>query len=118
MSGVSHDRQMTLPGGRYEEIVASTWGDPVDRDYGPWTGVSKERVIARWGSVDDAPGVEAKSVVRERAVAGLTDIAGRYRGGLADGPTGIRHACHCLQRRCGSFGEKLAKARGLCSLMA
>jgi broad specificity phosphatase PhoE len=53
----------------------------VDRDYGPWTGVSEERVIALWGSVDDAPGVEAKSAVRERAVAGLTDIAGRYRGG-------------------------------------
>jgi broad specificity phosphatase PhoE len=53
----------------------------VDRDYGPWTGVSKERVIALWGSVDNAPGVEAKSAVRERAVAGLTDIAGRYRGG-------------------------------------
>lgn len=58
-----------------------TDGRLVDRDYGPWTGVSKERVIALWGSVDDAPGVEAKSVVRERAVAGLTDIAGRYRGG-------------------------------------
>jgi broad specificity phosphatase PhoE len=53
----------------------------VDRDYGPWTGVSKEQVIALWGSVDNAPGVEAKSAVRERAVAGLTDIAGRYRGG-------------------------------------
>jgi broad specificity phosphatase PhoE len=52
----------------------------VDRDYGPWTGVSRERVIAMWGSVDDAPGVESKSAVRERAVAGLTDIAGRYRG--------------------------------------
>jgi hypothetical protein len=25
---MSHDRQMTLPGGRYDEIVASTWGDP------------------------------------------------------------------------------------------
>jgi broad specificity phosphatase PhoE len=53
----------------------------VDRDYGPWTGVSRERVIAQWGSVDGAPGVEAKSAVRERAVAGLTDIARRCHGG-------------------------------------
>ena len=53
----------------------------VDRDYGPWTGVGKDDVIARWGSVDDAPGVESTSAVRERALAGLTDIARRFRGG-------------------------------------
>jgi broad specificity phosphatase PhoE len=38
------------------------------------------KVIALWGSVDDAPGVGPKSAVRERAVTGLTDTAGRYRG--------------------------------------
>jgi broad specificity phosphatase PhoE len=53
----------------------------VDRDYGPWTGISRKSVIDRWGSVDDAPGVEPKAAVRERAVAGLTDIARHYRGG-------------------------------------
>jgi broad specificity phosphatase PhoE len=53
----------------------------VDRDYGPWTGISEDEVIAQWGSVDDAPGVEEKSAVRERAVAGLTDLARRYHGG-------------------------------------
>ena len=52
----------------------------VDRDYGPWTGISRKQVIAQWGSVDEAPGVEAKSAVQERAVAGLTDIARRHRG--------------------------------------
>jgi len=52
----------------------------VDRDYGPWTGVSKESVAARWGSVDQAPGVEPQAAVRDRAVAGLTDIARRHRG--------------------------------------
>lgn len=51
-----------------------------DRDYGPWTEVSKDDVVARWGSVDDAPGVEPASTVRARAVAGLTDIARRHRG--------------------------------------
>ena len=52
-----------------------------DRDYGPWTGISKDDVVARWGSVDDAPGVEPTSTVRERALAGLTDIARQHRGG-------------------------------------
>lgn len=53
----------------------------VDRDYGPCTGVSKDEVTARWGSVDDAPGVEPASAVRDRALAGLSDIARRHRGG-------------------------------------
>jgi broad specificity phosphatase PhoE len=52
----------------------------IDRDYGPWTGANKESVTARWGSVDDAPGVEPQAAVRDRAVAGLTDIARRHRG--------------------------------------
>jgi broad specificity phosphatase PhoE len=47
----------------------------VDRDYGQWTGVSREKVTAQWGSVDQAPGVEPRSAVRDRAVQGLTDIA-------------------------------------------
>lgn len=53
----------------------------VDRDYGRWTGVSRERVAAQWGSVDQAPGVEPRSVVRDRAVNGLTDIAQHNSGG-------------------------------------
>jgi broad specificity phosphatase PhoE len=53
----------------------------VDRDYGPWTGISRKLVIDQWGSVDDAPGVEPKATVRDRAVAGLTDIARQHRGG-------------------------------------
>jgi broad specificity phosphatase PhoE len=52
----------------------------IDRDYGPWTGASKESVVARRGSVDDAPGVEPQATVLDRAVAGLTDIARRHRG--------------------------------------
>ena len=52
-----------------------------DRDYGPCTGVSKDEVVARWGSVDDAPGVEPASSVRDRALAGLAGIARRHRGG-------------------------------------
>lgn len=53
----------------------------IDRDYGPWTGVSRESVIARWGSVDRAPRVEPRPAVAGRAVEGLTGIARRGLGG-------------------------------------
>ena len=53
----------------------------VDRDYGQWTGISRDAVVAQWGSVDRAPGVEPRSAVAGRAVKGLSDIARRYLGG-------------------------------------
>jgi broad specificity phosphatase PhoE len=53
----------------------------LDRDYGPWTGISRESVTDRWGSVDRAPGVEPRPAVRDRAVRGLTGIARRHLGG-------------------------------------
>jgi broad specificity phosphatase PhoE len=42
----------------------------VDRDYGLWAGRRPEDVIARWGSLDEAPGVEfaAAVVLRVRGV--------------------------------------------------
>ena len=49
-----------------------------DRDYGPWTGHLKAEVVERWGSVDDAPGVEASTAVLTRARTALQ--------GLADSP--------------------------------
>lgn len=52
----------------------------LDRDYGPWTGVSRQTVTERWGSVDRAPGVESRLAVRDRAVRGLTGIAQRNGG--------------------------------------
>ena len=39
-----------------------------DRYYGQWAGVSVREVIARWGSLDAAPGVEPASEVRDRAL--------------------------------------------------
>jgi broad specificity phosphatase PhoE len=52
----------------------------IDRDYGQWSGARREKVVAQWGSVDDAPGVEPLPDVRKRAVESLTDIA-RYGHG-------------------------------------
>jgi broad specificity phosphatase PhoE len=51
-----------------------------DRYYGEWAGVSVREVIARWGSLDAAPGVEPASEVRDRALAALADIAESARG--------------------------------------
>lgn len=42
-----------------------------DRDYGEWTGHRKVEVVAEWGSVDAAPGVEPTAVVLDRALRGL-----------------------------------------------
>jgi glucosyl-3-phosphoglycerate phosphatase len=53
----------------------------VDRDYGRWTGVPKESVIARWGSVDNAPGVEPVLMILARAMTGLNAITSRCREG-------------------------------------
>ena len=55
----------------------------LDRDYGQWTGKDRQSVVAQWGSVDAAPGVESQAAVRDRAVRGLTDIGRRSLGGTA-----------------------------------
>lgn len=46
----------------------------LDRDYGEWAGIPKDEVVARWGSVDAAPGVERRAVIRDRALRGLAAI--------------------------------------------
>jgi broad specificity phosphatase PhoE len=40
----------------------------LDRDYGQWTGADREKVVAQWGSVDNAPGAEPPAAVHDRAV--------------------------------------------------
>lgn len=60
------------------KIIADVCGvphtvDPAfnDRDYGPWTGHLKDEVIAQFGSVSAAPGVEAVDVVMARVLPAL-----------------------------------------------
>jgi glucosyl-3-phosphoglycerate phosphatase len=74
-------RQTAQPVADRAGVAVATDQRLVDRDYGQWTGSSRDSVAARWGSVDDAPGVEPRPVVRFRAVQGLTDIAQRGQGG-------------------------------------
>lgn len=52
-----------------------------DRDYGPWTGHIKADVIAEFGSVDDAPGVEPISQVMARARPALDAVLDQYPEG-------------------------------------
>ena len=44
-----------------------------DRDYGQWTGELKSEVVAEWGSVDAAPGVEPMAQVLSRAAPALDE---------------------------------------------
>lgn len=55
----------------------------IDRDYGSWAGTSKKETITRWGSLDDAPGVEPASQVLARALDAITDICRSVDGGAA-----------------------------------
>ena len=73
-------RQTARPVADHAGLEVATDQRLIDRDYGQWTGVSQHSVAARWGSVDDAPGVEPRSALRDRAVECLTDIARRCLG--------------------------------------
>lgn len=69
-------------------IIAETVGVPHssderfnDRDYGPQTGQIKAEVIAQWGTVDDAPGVEPLANVLARARPALDALLADPLGG-------------------------------------
>jgi broad specificity phosphatase PhoE len=46
----------------------------IDRDYGEWAGQLEEEVVARWGSLDAAPGAEPAGDVAARARAALDEV--------------------------------------------
>lgn len=48
-----------------------------DRDYGPWTGKMKSEVVAEWGTVDAAPGVEPMETVLSRSQPALDEWGAR-----------------------------------------
>lgn len=55
--------------------------DLVDRDYGEWTGQPATDVVARFGSVDAAPGVEPRAVFERRVRRALDRWASKPTGG-------------------------------------
>lgn len=46
-----------------------------DRDYGQWAGDVRTDVEGRWGSVDDAPGVQPVNEILTRATSALNSWA-------------------------------------------
>lgn len=76
------DRAVTTARIIAERCGCAVETDPAfnDRDYGPWTGHVKQDVVAEFGSVDAAPGVEPISRVLERAVPALERLV-RSSGG-------------------------------------
>jgi probable phosphoglycerate mutase len=52
--------------------------DVIDRDYGQWAGTLEADVIARFGSVDAAPGVEPTANFAARAERAITTIVERW----------------------------------------
>ena len=53
----------------------------IDRDYGPHAGERPAEIVARFGSVAEAPGVEPAEIVATRARTALEDAARRGRPG-------------------------------------
>ena len=52
----------------------------IDRDYGDWAGHPLAEVEALWGSVDNAPGVEPRVAVLQRATVALFEVFDRLDG--------------------------------------
>ena len=83
--GEPADREGTCgaarPGGPGSAPLRATAGlsDPAhyrsERGWSWERGTDRQAVAARWGSVDNAPGVEPLPAVRDRAVRGLTNTA-------------------------------------------
>ena len=71
------DRAVTTARIIAERCGCEVEADPAfnDRDYGPWTGHVRDDVIAQFGSVDAAPGVEPALRVLERAMPALDRLA-------------------------------------------
>lgn len=67
-------RQTAEPIAAATGLVVQVVADLLDRDYGPWTGHPRDEIVARFGSVDAAPGVEPWPVFADRAVAAMTTL--------------------------------------------
>jgi broad specificity phosphatase PhoE len=52
----------------------------VDRDYGDWAGTTGAEIEQRFGSLDDAPGIEPRDSVVARGLSLVRDIRARHRG--------------------------------------
>jgi len=70
------------------QAIGAAAGAPVtidarlnDRDYGPMTGLLRDDVERRYGSVDSAPGVESRTALAERALRGFLELVAEFEQG-------------------------------------
>lgn len=82
-SPLARARQTAAAVGAATGLPVSTDDRLADRDYGEWAGQVPEAVVARWGSLEAAPGVEPVAAVRSRARAALEELAARTGVGAA-----------------------------------
>jgi len=67
------------------QAIGAAAGAPVtidvrlnDRDYGPMTGLPREEVENRYGSVDSAPGVESRTALADRARRAFFELVAEF----------------------------------------
>ncbi|MWB97776.1 histidine phosphatase family protein [Agromyces seonyuensis] len=73
-----------------------------DRDYGQWTGQVRLEVVAAFGRVDDAPGVEKKATVLVRARPAVERVLDAHPGGdvvVVTHDVVIRQVVHAIDPR-------------------
>ncbi len=70
------------------QAIGAAAGAPVtidsrltDRDYGPMTGLRRDEVESRYGSVDSAPGVERRAALADRALRGFLELVAESGSG-------------------------------------
>lgn len=83
-----------------------------DRDYGPWAGASREDVVARFGSLDAATGVEAHDAMTNRAKAAIFDAARRGAPVLVVAHDAINRAVLSCLATTGTRGDELPQPTG------
>lgn len=62
-------------------VPAGTDARLVDRDYGPMTGLPRDEVERRYGSVDSAPGVESRTALADRARRAFFELVDEFGPG-------------------------------------
>lgn len=73
-SPLQRARQTAAPVAQAVGVPVETEDSFNDRDYGAWTGEVREKVKARFGSVDQAPGVESWSALTDRIQRIFDDV--------------------------------------------
>ena len=72
--------QTATPIASLHEVAVQVADGLDDRDYGPWTSHSRDEVVLRFGSLDTAPGIEARATFEKRVLSAFHRIAATSLG--------------------------------------